>query len=383
MDGGRVIFNPVIKKAENDSDTGSDVIYLAGVPYTLESGTEGSDFKFIDAETITITTPKGKVDTNGIMVINSDNGASEPYDNITYGLPQLQPPTGVVAELVYDRYIKIHWTAVEGAKYYEVYAVIDNQPEFLDTTTGTDFVYSDLESRTRYTFIVKTIGNYGSSKPSAVSNTITTGSVAGPPDNDGAIGEKTSLAKSGTTAVVSVGTDEDSKQLVIDLTRGMLAGSRELVISLPAAVINDGRTDIVVYGPDYSLQFNPRVFNLALLRDHADQSDAGVRFKITPYQGSLDLVGGSNMSNPYYLNADAFTGKTSSAIDTLAGSMSLALDFNVAKTSLRRISTAALCRYNEYSHTWQQLSQVDSSQAAAVSAVITRMGRYVVTGSRR
>ncbi|HEX3011014.1 MAG TPA: IPT/TIG domain-containing protein, partial [Syntrophomonadaceae bacterium] len=35
MDGGRVIFNPVIKKAENDSDTGSDVIYLAGVPYTL------------------------------------------------------------------------------------------------------------------------------------------------------------------------------------------------------------------------------------------------------------------------------------------------------------------------------------------------------------
>lgn len=383
MAGGRVIFNPVIKKVESDAVAGSDVIYLAGVSYTLESGTEGSDFKFIDAETITIKTPKGKVDTKGIMVVNSDKGASDPYDNLIYGLPQLQPPTGVVAELVYDRYIKIHWPTVEGAKYYEVYAVIDNQPEFLDTTTETDFVYSDLESRTSYTFIVKTIGNYGSSKPSAVSNTITTGSIAGPPDDDGSIDENTTLVKSGTTAVVTIGTDEDSKQVVIDLTRGVLGGSKELVISLPAAVISDGGTDIAVYGPDYSLEFNPRVFSVALMRNNAEQADVGVRFKIAPYQGSLNITGGNNMSNPYYLSADAFTGKTSSAIDTLAGSMSLALDFNVAKTSLRRISTAALCRYNEYNHTWEQLSQVDSSQAAAVSAVTNRLGRYVVTGSRR
>jgi hypothetical protein len=183
--------------------------------------------------------------------------------------------------------------------------------------------------------------------------------------------------------VVTIGTDEDSKQVVIDLTRGVLSGSKELVISLPAAVINDGTTDIVVNGPDYSLQFNPRVFNVALMRKNADEFDAGVRFKMGPYQGSLDIIGGNNISNPYYLSAEAFTGKTSSAIDTLAGSMSLALDFNVNKTSLRRISTAALCRYNEYNHTWEQLGRVDSSQASAVSGAITRMGRYVVTGSRR
>lgn len=382
MAGGRVIFNPVLKKMEDGAKAGSDVIYLQGIPYILESGTEGSDFKFIDAETITIKTPKGKVDTKGLIVINPDNGASEPYDNIVYGLPKLPAPAGVVAELVYDRYIKVHWGAVTGARYYEVYVSIDNQPEFLDTTSGTDFIYKDLEKRTSYKFIIKAIGNFGSSQPSAVSNTVTTGSVAGPPDDDGSLEANTSQVKSGTTAIVTIGTNDNSSQVIIDLTRGTLAGCRELSISLPAEVVNGQGPDINVYGPDYSLKFNPRVFKAGLMRN-VSESDAGVRFTMSPYQGSLDISGGNNLSQPYYLKAEAFTGKSSSTIATLAGSMTLALDFDADKTSLRRISRAALGRFNEYSHTWEELNRVDSSQTTAVTAVINRLGRYVVIGSRR
>jgi hypothetical protein len=381
MAGAKVVFNPVIKKTENGSNTGN-IIYLAGVPYILESGTEGTEVKYIDSETITAKTPKGKVDTKGLIVINPDKGASEPYDNIVYGLPQLPAPGGVVAELVYDRYIKVHWAAVEGASYYEVYVSIDDQLEFLDTVSGTNFMYSELESRTKYKFVIKAVGNFGSSQPSAVSNTVTTGRVAGPPDDDGSLEEKTSQVKSGTTATVTIGTDDNSSQVTIDLTRGALAGCQELVISLPAEVINDGGPDINVYGADYALQFNPRIFKVGLMRDNAE-SDAGVRFKMSPYRGSLEISGGNDISHPYALSADAYTGKSSSPLDMLAGGMSLVLDFNSDKTSLRRISQATLCRYNEYKHSWEQLNQVDSTQTTAVSAVVNRLGRYVVIGSRR
>ncbi|HBQ84897.1 MAG TPA: hypothetical protein DD811_00185, partial [Syntrophomonas sp.] len=109
----------------------------------------------------------------------------------------------------------------------------------------------------------------------------------------------------------------------------------------------------------------------------------GVRFKMSPYRGSLEISGGNDISQPYALSADAYTGKSSSSLDMLAGGMSLALDFDSDKTSLRRISQATLCRYNEYKHSWEQLNQVDSAQTTAVSAVVNRLGRYVVIGSRR
>jgi hypothetical protein len=382
MPGARVVFNPVLKKAENDSPSGN-VIYLNGVPYILQSGTEGSDCRFIDAETITVKTPAGKVDTKGLIVINKDQGASEPYDNVVYGLPQLKAPAGVVAELVYDRYIKIHWSAVEGASYYEIYASIDDQLEFLDSTTRTDFMYSDLEPRTRYTFIIKAVGNFGSSKPSAESNSVRTGRVVGPPDDDGDLDDHTTQVKSGTTATVTIGTDDNRSQVTIDLTRGTLAGCQELVISLPAAVIEDGGPELMVYGPDYALRFNPRVFNLALRRSSYSQSESGVRLTISPYQGSLYASGGNNLSRPYNIKADVFTGKSSSPVDLLAGIMSLTLDFDAKKSEARRLDQAALCRYNEYNQTWDRLNLVNSNQTTAVSAAVNRMGLYVVLGSRR
>lgn len=384
MAGGRVIFSPLIKKAEKQDLTGSDIIYIAGVPYQIESGSPGSDFKFIDAETITVNTPPGKVDTRGLIVINPDNGASEPYENIIYGLPGLKPPTGVAAELVYDRYIKVHWAPVEGARYYEIYALVKNkQPEFIDTTTLTSLVYTDLKPRTSYKFMVKAGGDFGPSQPSVVSNTVTTGRVAGPPDDDGSLGENTTMFKTGTTALVTIGTRDNKSEVLIDLTRGTLAGCKELVLSLPAEVITGSGPDIKVYGPDYLLRFNPRVFKINLMRDNAYRADAGVRFQMSPYRGSLNIVGGNNLSTPYQLTAEAFNGKNSSPLPVLAGNMSLSLDFDPGKSSLRRLARVSLCRFNEYNQTWEQLGQSDSTQTTAVTGLINRLGRYTVMGSRR
>ena len=62
---------------------------------------------FIDSETLTVVTTPGKLDSKGVMVINPDGGATDIYDQLVYGLPELVAPTGVVAELIYDRYIKM------------------------------------------------------------------------------------------------------------------------------------------------------------------------------------------------------------------------------------------------------------------------------------
>jgi hypothetical protein len=381
MDGGRVLFNPVIKRADATT-ANQNLIYLAGIAYTIESGTEGTGFKYIDSETIMVKTPAGKVGTGGLLVINPDHGASDCYQDITYGLPQLPSPGGVAAELVYDRYIKVHWAAVEGARYYELYLQFNNQLEFLDSVTGTDFVYSDLKPRTSYKFIIKAVGDFGSSPPSASSNTVTTGRVTRP-DEDGALEENTTLTRSGGMALVSLGTEDNSSQLVIDLTRGVLAGAKELVVSLPAEVIEQAGPEVIVNGSDYALKFNPGIFNNVIAGSRQIKAQIGVRFKVAPYPGSPNLSGGNTLSPVYALTAELFNGKSSSAVTTLAGNMTLTMDLDMAKSSLRRLSLAALSRYNEYSNSWEPTSPPASCQNAAVTGVINRLGRYTVIGSRR
>ena len=98
---------------------------------------------------MTVITPPRKLDSKGVIVINPDGGASDIYDQLVYGLPELEAPMNVVAELIYDRYIKITWTPVEGAEGYEIFAVIDdNEMDFIGTTELTGFVFSDLEPTT-------------------------------------------------------------------------------------------------------------------------------------------------------------------------------------------------------------------------------------------
>ncbi|MDQ4679860.1 IPT/TIG domain-containing protein, partial [Stenotrophomonas maltophilia group sp. RNC7] len=112
MAGAKVYFNPKITPANESTGNNKDLIYIGGIPYTLQSGTEGTDYNFIDSETVTIKTPAGKTEDFGVIIVNPDGGASPIYTNLTYGLPEITAPTGVVAELVYDRFIRVHWNPV-------------------------------------------------------------------------------------------------------------------------------------------------------------------------------------------------------------------------------------------------------------------------------
>ncbi|SCG81796.1 hypothetical protein DW1_0175 [Proteiniborus sp. DW1] len=383
--GARVVFAPSIRKAlDNEIDSGN-AINIGGEWYIIESGVDGTEVNVIDSETLTVKTPQSKEGTKGVIVINPDKGASDIYQDLEYGLPQLKPPTKVEAELVYDRYIKVHWTPVSGAKSYEIYVVInDRQKEFIGNTDLTSFVYQDLEPRTRYQFIVKTIGDYGSSLGSDESNIVRTGRVVGPPDTDSGITEKTTTTKSGDTVNIIIGTkDYDKKDTTIDLTKTEYAGTNKIVITIPAKIIaaRDSK-NINIIGTDYNMSFKPDVFGHSNVIANRDKDDAGVRFTIENNKGDTKTGSQASLSNQYLLYADFFIGKNSSKIDNLASYIDFTLDYDHAKADLRKAKEVYLGRYNEYNESWESTISEVRGFNSSIRATINKLGRYTVFGKR-
>ncbi|MGF7185421.1 hypothetical protein GGQ84_001510 [Desulfitispora alkaliphila] len=385
MDGARVVFNPEIEPA--DDAEGQDVIYIGEDTYRLVEGNDGTDPSYIDRETFTVTTPVGRMDTGSLMIINPDGGASEIYEDIKYGLPELQAPIDVVAELIYDRYIKINWQH-GGAEYYEIYVVVDdNKREYIGSTELTSFTYQNPEPNTRYRFIVTAVGDYGSSPPSGESNVVRTGRDVGPPDDDGDIGEYTDSSRVGNTAQVSIGWRDFGRDgMTIDLTRGDLAGSDKLIVTMPARIIDDSRSgNVEVIGKDFNISFNPQAFNVREMRDNSRRNDAGVRLTISPYNGSENGRSGMTpLSTVYSIEADAFVGRESRSISQTAGNMRIVMDYDGQLADMRRLTNVRLFRYDEASAQWTALGQQSSGQfSSSVIGVTNRLGKYGIMGSRR
>ncbi len=387
-ESSRVIFNPQIRLlAAGETESGSNVIYIEGVAHILVSGKEAVEVKLEDTETLIARTPEGRLEDGGIIVINGDGGASNIYGNITFKLPELGVPEGVVAELVFDRYIRVHWGAVPGASEYEIYAVINDEGmEYIGSTGITSYLYSNLETRTDYRFVIKAVGNFGASPPSMVSNRVRTGRQVGYPDDDGAINENTQLIRIGQRADVVIGTrDFDDKELVIDLLRGELAGSSEVIISIPASVVASGRAkDITVVGKDFSIRFNPNVFNNSTVANNRNREDAGVRFNISPISENLSITGGNYLSNPYVLEANIYLGRENIKIDYLRSFINFSVDIDQAKADMRRLNDFKLHRYDENRGIWMPIDYtLHEPGSSSITAVTDRLGRYLIIGSRR
>ncbi|CAH2215089.1 IPT/TIG domain-containing protein [Tepidibacter aestuarii] len=377
MSGARVVFSPVLKEA-TASDT--DTITIDGKNYVLVSGTDG-DVEFIDSQNLKVTTPPGKLGTKGVMIVNPDKAGSNIYD-VVYVIDQIDAPTGVNAELIYDKYIKINWNEVKDATSYEIYAVEDDKEMYLVGTTDlTTFIYRDVKPKTDYRFIIKAIGEFGLSKGSSKSNEVTTKSGSGYDDKDGEINEKTVINRSGDTVNVLIGTDDyDEKETVIDLTKGEYAGAKEVVISIPARVATSYLAkDIRVILSDMYVKFNPTAFNVSKLYEAKDKDKSGVKFKI----GINQKNDSTSLSNEYELKADVFIGADNTSIDYLKNNMEISLDFDSAKADLRRMRNISLRRYDEYKSEWTYVKQRMDNYSTSINSPVNRLGRYSIIGSRR
>jgi len=399
MPGARVVFAPVLEKAADD--TSGNIVYRVATaqnngyttrvldPYFLKEGSQGSDVRYIDERTLTVKTPTGKLDTMGLIVVNPDQGASEDYGDISYELPELPAPEGkVYAEIVRDQHnrtdraIKVSWSSVAGAWEYEIFVVRGSREEFVGSTRLTSYMFNDLEPRTRYRFIVKAVGNFGSSPPSQESDWVRTGSTVGPPDEDGKLGEKTEIKREGTIAYVNIGSRDRSRStLTVDLTQGDLAGSSQVVVAIPASVAaGSGAADIEIKGRDFQLKFNPRVFNTALVNSSRNHDDAGIRFRMSPVTGTPPAPSANALSPLYQLEAVFYRGQQQSSIDVLSGVMILELKYDTAKAQLRRLSERAVYRYDAVYGRYVPAPVV---AAGTPTAGVNQMGVYTVIGGRR
>jgi len=397
--GARVVFQPVIRPAES---TDKNLIYRVktvetsdGInsveldPLVLVSGTDGSNIQVLDAETILVTTPAGKIDSGSLMVINSDGGASEPFTDIGYDWPQVDAPLGVVAEVVRDdyydtdQYIKIYWSPVEGADQYEIYEIENKKPLFIGSTALNSYVYDDLEPRTRYKFLVKAVGAFGSSPPSAESNQVRTGSEVGYPDYDGSLTEYTAIKSAGSNLDVVIGTKDGSDLLILDLTRDTLAGVKQVTLSIPAAVIADSRPgNIRIISADYELNLNPSIFKTAQIVNDRRKEQCGVKFSILPYSGNIPMQAGTVVSGIYRLEASYYRNQSSNSIDYTDSNVNMIMKYDKAKADMRRLNLIEFCRCDDDLGTWQPLNMQGSNGDARLG-MINRMGVYALIGSRR
>lgn len=382
-EGARVYFNPVLKKAENGNQ--QEVIYIEGTPYVLESGIEAIEVEYIDGETVRVVTPEGNKDSFEVILINQDKGATNVY-SISYSLPEVNAPQGVRADLIYDRYIKIVWSPTADAIEYEIYVVInDRNMEMIGTSKTTSFVYEDLEARTSYKFIVKAIGEFNISEASRESNTVRTGSRVGIPDSDGGLNQETVMNKNGITAEVIIGRKDYREALTIDLIRGELAGSKEIIISMPAEVVTSYYSkDITVIGKDYVLVFNPNVFETEKMIFNSNNESAGVRFKMSPNNKNSNLENGNTaLSTGYILEASQYIGKTDMPIEYLSSDILLNLDYDGNLSSLRRLKVISFSKYDYYSGKWMTVKEISDSEQMAIGDYIDELGLYMVIGSKR
>jgi len=399
MEGCKVVFMPVtVPAAENSSNviyrvkSKTEDNYTSQVldAYILQSGVEVAA-KLIDPETLTLTAPAGKLDMKGLIVVNPDKGASPPFEDIMFGLPEIDAPSGKVwAEILYDSYyhtdraIKVVWNPVTGATQYEIYVVEEDRVNFVGSTHLTAWLLQDIKPYTRYKFIIKAIGNFGSSGPSAESNQVKTGRKTGIPDPDGKPGEKTVMQKLGNSAWITIGSkDFSSRPIVIDLTRDALAGATEAVVHLPANMISSSRPpEIEVRGRDFNLRFNPAVFNTSRVSENRNREDAGVKFSISPYKGNPGTASGNILSPVYQLNALFYKGKEQSDFSYLGGKLSLILDYDQQKAEWRRLNQVKIQRYDQASGQWVDIDPGTAGLPAGAGA-INRTGLYSVMGSRR
>ena len=382
LPGARVVFAPKLRKAET-GETGQ-IIYIEGQAYILEEGLNGTNFEFIDEETVLITTPQGKLGDKGVIIINPDGGASPIYD-IVYDLPEIEAPEEVIAELVFDKYIKVHWQPVPGADYYEIYEVDSRgRDEFIGSTELTSFLYKDIEPRTTYRFLIKAVGEFGSSPPSMISNRVRTGSNAGYEDKDGELGEKTTIVKTGQLVNIGLGS-KDYHTTSLNLKDIKYKGTKEIIVSIPLGLVYNSKDSnkLTIIGEDFNLAFSPNVFKNKSYEKHKGDKNAGIRLKISYHTGNTNLNGKTSLSNQLLLEGEFYAGKKVEKVKDLSNQMNLKLNYDIDKANLRKITHQDIYYFDDKQSKWILLPNTTSSYYNEIRGNLNKLGRYAILGHRR
>ncbi len=267
MPGARVVFGgEIVPLAQAPNGGGIRGFDSGDQNVAVVGGKEAPSVEVVDDATIMLTTPEGVEGESTIVVINADEGISEKYA-IEYKPPIPDSPDGLDVSLVYDRYVRLEWPAVQDALYYEIYAREGTRGDFrfIASTTRTVYYIIDLDSSTRYYFRVKAINKFGSSEFTSQRSIRTKDTRED--DTDGSINEEERITVKGDTVTVDIPEDALKKSYYynIDLGGSSYAGKGKRSINIPLEVIRNGRGTFTVDTGDLLLRFSPSALNAAPL----------------------------------------------------------------------------------------------------------------------
>ncbi len=392
MSGAKVVFGPGEPQIIPASSSSTSYIYLPrdtslDLPYNrfeYQGGAEWTNVIFVDSQTLKVTVPAGELSGAGIMVVNSDLGASEIFQDISYTMAELPEVKNVVAELLNNRSVKIHWDAVAGATYYEVYCEIDgDDAEILGTTRTTAMVFEKYVDNARYRFLVKARNDSAISMGAGYSNQLYTYQDRRG-DQDGTLTEKTSVNRQGSQVLIRIGQEIEWGIFTVNL-QNELTGSKEAVIAIPAELIRFNQVkDIQVIGPDFRLRFNPGVFRRAMTSEELSGSDNGIRFNLliaaVPAEKGITML-----SKAYQLSAYAYSGSQQRPLEYLERDIQLDLYSNPDRVA--SVKHPKLARWQDNrdgtEHSWINANgNMDLSNGWG-SFKIKQLGTFALIADRR
>ncbi|KNF09770.1 cell surface receptor IPT/TIG and fibronectin domain-containing protein [Gottschalkia purinilytica] len=177
--GFTYISSPVITRVNPREvhHTGGHKVTISGIGFQQGAkifigDTQVTGVKFIDSNTIEITSPKVELNskqesvTKDVRIENPDGGTYTYKNGITFILPIPGEPTRFRAYPGHERSIILEWDKVEEADRYKIYAKSrsNDDYEFLGETTDLKYVIKDLKPDTRYYFKLWAVNEYGESR---------------------------------------------------------------------------------------------------------------------------------------------------------------------------------------------------------------------------
>jgi len=177
LSGAKVIIGGTLKpKSELEAgETGIKCYNIHDVEMVIVGGTVASNVKIINSTTLTFTTPKLKVGSYNIIVVNSDGGVSNETET-SYQKPIPDTPTEINVEVVDSDTIKLEWEKLPETNHYEIYASYSYKGTTINNYVyvGSVDPYEVSEGRLRYfvdglkasswySFKLKSVNSYGPS----------------------------------------------------------------------------------------------------------------------------------------------------------------------------------------------------------------------------
>lgn len=191
LSGAKVIIGGTLKpKSELQSgETGITCYDIHDVEMVIVGGTVVNGVKIINSTTLTFTTPKLKVGSYNMILVNSDGGVSNEI-GISYQKPLPDAPAVIFVEVVDSDTIKLEWEKLPETNHYEIYAAYSYNGTALGkyVYAGSIKPYEVSEGRLRYfvdglkasswySFKLKAVNSYGPSSLSYATTYVKTKST--------------------------------------------------------------------------------------------------------------------------------------------------------------------------------------------------------------